>query len=74
MVMFWTALVKLITAILSVMSGWFAGKASAIKTAKIEELQSYADTSKKIDAVGPVPDADAAAEWLRRRAQQHRDL
>lgn len=67
--MFWTALVKLITAILSVMSGWFAGRASAVKTAKIEELQSYADTSKKIDAVEPVPDADAAAEWLRNRAK-----
>jgi hypothetical protein len=46
--MFWTALVKLITAILSVMSGWFAGRASAVKESKIEELQSYADTSKKI--------------------------
>jgi hypothetical protein len=69
MVMFWTALVKLITAILSVMSGWFAGRASAVKTAKIEELQSYADTSKKIDAVGPMPDADAI-EWLRNRSKQ----
>jgi len=68
--MFWTALVKLVMAILSVMSGWFAGRASAVKTAKIEELQSYADTSKKIDAVGPVPDADAAAEWLRNRSKQ----
>jgi hypothetical protein len=67
--MFWTALVKLITAILSVMSGWFAGRASAVKTAKIEELQSYADTSKKIDAVGPMPDADAI-EWLRNRSKQ----
>lgn len=72
--MFWTALLKLITAIFSVMSGWFAGRASGLNTAKIEELQSYADTSKKIDSVGPVPDPDAAAEWLRLRAQQHRDL
>lgn len=68
--MFWTALLKLITAILSVVSGWFAGRASGLNTAKIEELQSYADTSKKIDAVGPVPDADAAAEWLRNRSKQ----
>ena len=67
--MFWTALVKLITAILSVMSGWFAGRASAVKTAKIEELQSYADTSKKIDAVRPMP-VSAAAEWLRNRSKQ----
>jgi carbamate kinase len=69
MVMFWTALLKLITAILSVVSGWFAGRASGLNTAKIEELQSYADTSKKIDAVGPVPDADAAIEFLRNRAK-----
>jgi hypothetical protein len=69
MVMFWTALVKLITAILSVMSGWFAGRASAVKTAKIEELQSYADTSKKIDEVGPMS-VSAAAEWLRNRSKQ----
>ncbi len=69
MVMFWTALVKLITAILSVMSGWFAGRAAGLKTAKIEELQSYADTSKKIDEVRHKPDADAAAEWLRDRAK-----
>ena len=68
--MFWTALVKLVTAVLSVMSGWFAGRASAVKTAKIEELQSYADTSKKIDAVGPVPDAGAAIEFLRNRSKQ----
>jgi hypothetical protein len=70
MVMFWTALVKLITAILSVISGWFAGRAAGLKTAKIEELQSYADTSKKIDKVRPVPDPDAAAEWLRNRSKQ----
>jgi len=70
MVMFWTALLKLITAILSVVSGWFAGRASAVKTAKIEELQSYADTSKKIDAVGPEADADAAAAWLKERGRQ----
>ena len=69
MVMFWTALVKLITAILSVMSGWFAGRAAGLNTAKIEELQSYADTSKKIDAVRPMPDANAAAEWLRNRSK-----
>jgi len=68
--MFWTALVKLVMAILSVMSGWFAGRASAVKTAKIEELQSYADTSKKIDEVRHKPDADAAAEWLRNRSKQ----
>ena len=67
--MFWTALVKLVTAILSVMSGWFAGRAAAVKTAKIEELQSYADTSKKIDEVGPMP-VSAAAEWLRNRSKQ----
>ena len=67
--MFWTALVKLVTAILSVISGWFAGRASAVKTAKIKELQSYADTSKKIDAVKPMPDADAI-EWLRNRSKQ----
>lgn len=67
--MFWTALVKLVTAILSVMSGWFAGRASAVKTAKIEELQSYADTSKKINEVRPMPDA-AAIEWLRNRSKQ----
>lgn len=72
--MFWTALLKLITAMLSVLSGWFAGRASGLNTAKIEELQSYADTSKKIDAVGHVPDTDAAIEFLRNRAQQHRDL
>jgi hypothetical protein len=40
-----------------------------VKTAKIEELQSYADTSKKIDAVRPVPDA-GVIEWLRNRSKQ----
>ena len=69
MVMFWTALVKLITALFSVLSGWFAGRASGLHTAKIEELQSYADTSKNIDAVGHVPDADAAIEFLRNRSK-----
>jgi len=70
MIQFWTALVKLITAILSVMSGWFAGRAAGLKTAKIEELQSYVDTTKRMDAVGHMSDAHAAGEWLRNRAQR----
>jgi hypothetical protein len=69
MIQFWTALVKLITAILSVMSGWFAGRAAGRQAAKIEELQSYVDTTKRMDAVGHMSDADAI-EWLRNRSKQ----
>lgn len=56
--------------LLTFFATWFAGRSAGKAAAKIEELQAYAETSKRIDAVGPVPDADAAAEWLRQRAKQ----
>jgi hypothetical protein len=53
---------------------WLAGRSAGRQAAKIEEYGRYVETSKRIDAVEPVPDPDAAAEWLRRRAQRQRDL
>jgi hypothetical protein len=62
-------LASLLKPLLTLLAAWFGGKAAGRQAAKIEELQSYADTSKRIDAVGPVPDAHAAGEWLRNRAK-----
>jgi hypothetical protein len=62
----WAALVKLVAGILTTAASWFAGRSAGQNSAKIEKLKSYAETSKKIDAVGPVSDA---AEWLRNRSK-----
>jgi hypothetical protein len=62
-------LASLLKPLLTLLTAWFGGKAAGRQAAKIEELQSYADTSKRIDEVGPVPDAHAAGEWLRNRAK-----
>lgn len=62
-------LVSLLKPLLTLLAAWFGGKAAGRQAAKIEELQSYADTSKRINEVGPMPDPDAAAEWLRNRAK-----
>jgi len=62
-------LASLLKPLLTLLAAWFGGKAAGRQAAKIEELQAYAETSKRIDAVGPMPDADAAAEFLRDRAK-----
>ena len=62
-------LASLLKPMLTLLAAWFGGKAAGRQAAKIEELQAYAETSKRIDAVGPMPDADAAGEWLRNRAK-----
>jgi hypothetical protein len=61
-------LASLLKPLLTLLAAWFGGKAAGRQAAKIEELQSYAETSKRIDNVGPT-DAAAAAEWLRDRAK-----
>jgi hypothetical protein len=65
---------SLLKPILTLFAAWFTGKSAGKSAAKIEELKGYAETSKRINSVGPVPDPDAAAEWLRRRAERQRDL
>jgi hypothetical protein len=62
-------LASLLKPLLTLLAAWFGGKAAGRQAAKIEELQSYAETSTRIDEVGPVPDAHAAGEWLRNRAK-----
>jgi len=62
-------LASLLKPLLVLLAAWFGGKKAGRDAAKIEELQSYAETSKRIDAVGPVPDPNTAGEWLRNRAK-----
>jgi hypothetical protein len=57
-------LAAIINPLLALLAAWLGGK----KAAQVEELKSYVETSKKIDAVKP--DADAALEWLRDRAKR----
>jgi hypothetical protein len=63
-------LAALLKPVLTLLAAWFGGNKAGADAAKVEELQAYVGTSKRIDAVGPVPDADDAAEWLRRRAER----
>lgn len=62
-------LASLLRPLLTLLAAWFGGKAAGRQAAKIEELQSYVDTTKRMDAVGNMSDAHAAGEWLRNRAK-----
>ena len=64
----------LLKPLLNFLAVWAAGRSAGQQAAKIEEYERYVKTSKKIDAIKPVSDPDAAGEWLRQRAQQQRDL
>lgn len=59
-------------ALLALASIWFAGRKSAQADAKQEEMGNYVETRKRMDEVGRMSDADAAAEWLRARADRKR--
>jgi hypothetical protein len=67
-------LASLLRPVVALLVAWFGGRAAGASEAKIEELKGYAETSKKINSVGPMPDVDAAAEFLRKRAQQRSNL
>jgi hypothetical protein len=62
-------LASLLKPLLTLLAAWFGGKAAGRQAAKIEELQSYVETSQKINSVEPISDADAAADFLRNRAK-----
>lgn len=61
-------LASLLKPVAALLAAWLGGKKAGKDAAKIEELKGYAETSKRIDKVGPI-DAAAAAEWLRQRAK-----
>jgi len=67
-------LATLLKPLLTLLAAWFGGKAAGRNAAKVEELKDYVEISKRIDKVEPVPDPDAAAEWLRQRSKRQRDL
>lgn len=58
-----TALALVIAALLA---SWFGGK----KSAKTKGLEGYVKTRERMDDVGRMSDADAAAEWLRERGKR----
>lgn len=51
-------------------ASWLSGRKSAQADAKQEELTDYVDTRKRMDEVGRMSDADAAADWLRERGKR----
>lgn len=64
----WAAAAGLLIAALA--ASWFGGRKAQQADNKVEELEEYADTRKKIDAIGRMSDADAARDWLRERGQR----
>lgn len=64
----WSAAFGLIVAAL--LASWLGGRKSAKADAKAKELEDYADTRKRMDEVGRMSDADAAADWLRERGKR----
>jgi hypothetical protein len=67
-------IISLLKPVLYYLAMWLARRSAGRQAAKIEEHGRYVETSKRIDAVESMPNPDAAAEWLRRRAQRKRDL
>jgi hypothetical protein len=55
-------------------AAWFGGRKSAQADAKVEELEDYVDTRKRMDEVGRFSDADAARMWLEDRGKRKGDL
>ena len=49
---------------------WFGGRKSAQADAKTKGLEGYVKTRERMDEVGRLSDADAAAEWLRERGKR----
>lgn len=64
----WAAGVGLVIAALA--ASWLGGRKSAQADAKQEELEGYVETRKRMDEIGRMSDADAAADWLRERGKR----
>lgn len=64
----WAAGIGLVVAALA--ASWLGGRKSAQADAKQEELENYVETRKRMDEVGRMSDADAAADWLRERGKR----
>jgi hypothetical protein len=60
----WSTALALVVAAL--LASWFGGK----KSAKTKGLEGYVKTRERMDDVGRLSDADAAAEWLRERGKR----
>ena len=56
--------------VVALAASWLGGRKSAQADAKVEELTDYVDTRKRMDEVGRMSDADAAADWLRERGKR----
>jgi len=67
-------LAALLKPVLTLLAAWLGGNKAGRDASKVKELEAYVETSQKINSVEPISDPDAAAEWLRQRAQRQRDL
>lgn len=68
--MIWRALAWPFVALVTLLASWFGGRNVAKSDAKVEGLEDYVDTRKRMDEVGRMSDADAAREWLRERGKR----
>jgi hypothetical protein len=68
LVKMWSAALALVVAAL--MASWFGGRKSAKTDAKTKGLEGYVKTRERMDDVGRLSDADAAADWLRERGKR----
>lgn len=64
----WSTAFALVVAAL--LASWFGGRKSARADTKARELEGYVKTRERMDDVGRLSDADAAAEWLKERANR----
>ena len=69
--MIWAAvlnvLARLLGRVLPFVAVWAAAKRDARQRAKIEGLESYAETRKRMDSAPRFDNADDARKWLRSR-------
>ena len=64
----WSAALALVVAALK--ASWLGGRKSAKADAKTKGLEGYVKTRERMDDVGRLSDADAAADWLRERGKR----
>ena len=68
--MIWRALAWPFVALVALVASWFGGRNVAKSDAKVEGLEDYVETRKRMDEVGRMSDADASRDWLRERGKR----
>lgn len=68
--MIWRALAWPFVALVTLLASWFGGRNVAKSDAKVEGLEDYVETRKRMDDVARLSDADIARMFLEERGKR----